>query len=157
MRIFSPAQWQAIVLGGVIAGSVDIGAASLIYGVSPLIVLRAVASGVLGRASFHGGLESSAIGAALQILISVVAAAIYVAAAARFPILLRRAFWGGLVFGACVYVVMNKIVVPLSAAPSPKHVSLLYFSENMLAMFVFGWLIAFAARRILVRPVQAVT
>lgn len=155
MAFGSRAQWQAILVGGVVAGSIDIGAASTIYQTDPLIVLRVVASGLLGKAAFSGGLAASALGAACQISISVVAAAIYVFAAGRFPILLRRPFSGGLVFGGCTYFVMNDIVVPLSAARSPTGFSPVLFAENMLAMLVFGWIIAFTAQRLLARRLYA--
>ena len=151
---FTRAHWQAIVWGGIIAGTIDIGAASLINMVDPIIVLRAVASGLLGAESFHMGLQSAALGAGLQIFISVVAAGVYVGAATRFAILTQRPVASGLVFGAIVYFVMNDIVVPLSSARSaPLH--WLSFTENMAAMFVFGLLIAFIARYFLALRAQA--
>ncbi|MBV8838534.1 MAG: hypothetical protein JO000_18520, partial [Alphaproteobacteria bacterium] len=46
---------MAILLGGFITGTLDIGAAALINGRNPLAVLVYVASGVLGRPAFQGG------------------------------------------------------------------------------------------------------
>jgi len=46
-----------------------------------------------------------------------------------------------------VFVVMNLVVVPLSAfAPKPKHVTLAFLSLNLAAMLVFGVLVATLAR-----------
>jgi len=45
----------SILLGGVVAGSIDIGAACLINSVSVPIILKAIAAGILGKASFQGG------------------------------------------------------------------------------------------------------
>ena len=45
-----------ILLGGLVAGSVDLGAACFISGLGVITILQAVASGVLGRASFRAGL-----------------------------------------------------------------------------------------------------
>ena len=44
--------WMAILYGGFIAGTIDIGVASLINGISPWVILRAIASGLLGKAAF---------------------------------------------------------------------------------------------------------
>jgi len=41
--------WTATVLGGVVAGTLDIGAAALINWASPALILRFVASGLLGK------------------------------------------------------------------------------------------------------------
>ena len=151
----SRAQWLAIIAGGVIAGTVDIGAACLIFHADPVTILHAVASGFLGPASFHSGVPSAVLGAVSQIGISIGAAAVYVFAAACFPVLIRRTIGGGLVFGACVYFVMNDIVVPLSNAKPHTHFSWQLFAENMLAMFVFGLLIAFTARYFLAERTYA--
>jgi hypothetical protein len=41
--------WTATVLGGVVAGTLDIGAAALINWASPALILRFVAGGLLGK------------------------------------------------------------------------------------------------------------
>jgi len=56
--------WVAILYGGMFAGTMDVFAASLINMVSPLIILRAIASGLLGRTAFHGGMPVSLLGSA---------------------------------------------------------------------------------------------
>ncbi len=43
------------VSAGLIAGTVDIAAASLINMVNPLFILLSIASGLLGKAAFHAG------------------------------------------------------------------------------------------------------
>jgi len=142
---------RPIVLGGLAAGTVDIGSASLINTVSPPIILHFVASGVLGSAALAGGAAVVGLGLLLQWAMSILIAGIYVAVIARWPALRRR--WGlaGLLAGAVIFVVMNFLVVPLSAAPVTfryvvTHVQVLKAAENLLAMFVFGWIIAFAGR-----------
>jgi len=56
------APWVAILCGGLVAGSLDVLAAALINGFDPLIILRAIASGLLGRAALQGGLPVAAPG-----------------------------------------------------------------------------------------------
>jgi hypothetical protein len=77
-----------IVAGGLIAGSVDILAASAIYLASPATILQAIASGLVGRASYDGGVGTMALGLVLQWLMSLIIAAIYGAAAVRMPVLI---------------------------------------------------------------------
>ena len=51
----SRSPWAAIILGGVVAGTLDIGAAALINWASPALILRFVAGGLLGKTALDGG------------------------------------------------------------------------------------------------------
>ncbi|MGI9168851.1 MAG: hypothetical protein ACR2FH_01565 [Caulobacteraceae bacterium] len=137
----------AILLGGLIAGTVDIGAAALITGLSPIVILRAVASGVLGKASFDGGTGAAVLGLVLQWAMSLVIAAIYGLASLRDSRLLRWWIVCGLAYGVGVFLVMNYVVVPLSAVGHFPRFTPLTFGENLLAMLLFGLIVAFFARR----------
>jgi len=141
----------AILLGGLVAGTLDIGAAALINGIDPLIILRAIASGVLGRAAFQGGLPVSVLGLVLQEAMSLVIAAIYVLAAARLPVLVRRWLPAGLAYGVAIYGVMNFIVVPLSAAPMKLHFAPVKNAEDLAAMLLFGLIIGFCTQYVAAR------
>jgi uncharacterized membrane protein YagU involved in acid resistance len=144
----------AALAGGLAAGTVDVFAASLIYHAPPDVILRAIASGLLGKASFQGGWESAAIGLGSQWLISVCAAAVYVAAATRFPVLLQHALRFGPPFGAGVFIVMHTVVVPLSKAnPALPHP--LPLAEDFAANMLFGLIIALAAKKLLYRESAA--
>ncbi|MGH8426692.1 MAG: hypothetical protein ACRES7_01750 [Gammaproteobacteria bacterium] len=152
---------KAILYGGFIAGTIDIGAAALINWLSPVVILHAIASGVLGKASFNGGTTSALLGLALQWGMSLIIAAIYVIAARWILWLTRLWILGGLAYGVVIFFVMNYIVVPLSAAAPPHYFTmqrLLHrfppdkFIENLLAMFLFGLIVAFFAHRFVRRP-----
>ena len=146
----------AILLGGLIAGSVDIGAASLINMANPLSVLRAIASGLIGKAAHGGGLPVELLGLLLQWAMGMIIAAIYVLATARLPALRRRWIPAGIAAGVVIYFVMVYLVLPLSAAPFRQEFSLAAFIKsfafdadfvkNMLAMMLFGVIVAFFAR-----------
>ena len=64
----------AALVGGVVAGTIDIGAASLINWSSPVVILKAVASGLLGKQSHRGGAPTVMLGYALQCVISIIIA-----------------------------------------------------------------------------------
>jgi hypothetical protein len=135
------------IAAGVFAGSVDIGAACLINWVAPGPVLRVVASGVLGHAAVHAGPWVFALGMALQWAMSISIAAVFVAAAAKLPQLRRRWVLAGLGYGVVIFFVMNYVVVPLSAAVIRIHFSPRTFAENLLAMLLFGLIVAYMASR----------
>ena len=77
-----------------------------------------------------------------------VAAALYLAASRRFPLLRHRAVTCGLVFGVGVYLFMNFVVVPLAAVPfelsyTPSKLAQGFLSHSVLV----GLPIALAIRR----------
>jgi hypothetical protein len=107
---------RAILLGGTVAGVLDILAAFLISWprASPVRVLQYIASGALGPAAFRGGAMTAAAGLAFHFSIAFGAAAAYVAASRRWPLLLTRPVACGIVYGVVVYSVMQLVVLPLS-------------------------------------------
>ena len=140
---------MAFVYGGFIAGTVDIFAPSLIYMVSPMRILQAIARGVLGTASFEMGATSAGLGLVLQWLMSLLIAAIFVFAATRMRILVVRWIGGGLAYGVVVFVVMNYVVVPLSAVGKVPTFTTLTFTLNLLAMLLFGLIVSYFTNRFL--------
>lgn len=143
------AAFKAIIAGGLIAATIDIGSAVLISGRSASRILQTIAGGLLAKASFDGGLRSVLLGLALQELMGLIIAAIYVAAAVRAPALSRRWVAWGLTYGVLIFLVMNYVVVPLSAWHVVPHFSLASFFANLLAMLLFGLIVAYCAARLI--------
>jgi hypothetical protein len=143
----------AILCGGLVASTLDIGAASLINLLNPVVILHAIASGLLGKPSFYGGLPTAVLGLLLQWFMGLLIAAIYVVAARRLAWMHRDWRATGVAYGVAVYFVMNDVVVPLSNAwpgrDFSKPIDWAKFGENMLAMMLFGLIVAFFARRFL--------
>ena len=87
---------------------------------------QSVASGLLGKASYEGGNATIVLGLALHFFIAFVMALVYVKASHRLPVLVCRPVLMGVLYGFVLYVVMNFVVVPLSAigfhAPSLRGV-----------------------------------
>jgi hypothetical protein len=138
--------WKAALLGGLVAGSVDLGSAALIYHRSLGFICRSIASGLWGAAAFQPGRSGAVLGLALQWAMSIVIAAIYWAATLPVPVLRRRWIVGGTIAGGVTFAVMNYVVIPLSAIHRVPHFTPTKFAENLVAMFLFGWLIAFFCR-----------
>lgn len=142
----------AIFTGGLVAGTVDIGAACLINLLGPAVILHAIASGLLGKPSFQGGLPTAVLGLFLQWFMGLLIAGVYVFALQRLAWMRRDWRLSGFLYGVTIYYVMNEVVVPLSNA-WPGHdfsnpINWEKFCENMLAMILFGLIVAFFARRV---------
>ncbi len=151
------APWKLLVLGGGVAGLLDIVYAIVFYrlrnGVPATRILQSVASGLLGRPAFSGGLAAAALGLFLHFLIAITAAAVYFAASRFLDVLTRKPFLCGPVYGALVYAFMNLVVVPLSHFPQKLSFPPDVFVTGLLAhLFLIGLPIALAARRARYRP-----
>ncbi|TDR41533.1 hypothetical protein DFR29_11014 [Tahibacter aquaticus] len=143
---------RTIFLAGTVSATIDIVyACSFHYfnsGTSPLRILQAIASGILGPAAFDGGNASAALGLAAHYFILIVAAGLYYAVSQRLPLLLDRAYACGLLFGGGIWLTMNYIVLPLSAAPAFKGGSALGFWSNLAVhVLLLGPAIALVLRR----------
>jgi hypothetical protein len=112
----------SIVLGGTIIGIVHLIVQEwLIFSVvgkTPLlVVLQYIASGLLGNASFAGGIGTALLGVLFHLVISYVVAAVFILAAGQIPFLRRNVIVASLVYGLAVFVVLNYGIIPLSATP----------------------------------------
>lgn len=109
-----------LVAGGLLAGLLDIVYACLFWavkaGVPARRILQSIAAGLLGEASYAGGWRTAALGLLLHFFIAVSMAVAYYLVARRVPLLWRRPLACGAVYGLLLYVIMNFVVVPLSAA-----------------------------------------
>jgi hypothetical protein len=141
---------EAILWGGTVAGILDISDAIIVsgfYGVAPSRVLQSVASGLLGRASFGGGMSTAALGLGLHFFIAFTVATVYVLASLKLPLLLRRPLLSGAIYGVIVWQVMRQIVVPLSLATQGR-LTLIGLLNGLFAHIVcVGIPIALAAKR----------
>ena len=115
---------RAIALGGLTVGVLDGLDAILFFGargVPPHRIFQAVAGGLLGKATFTGGAATTLLGVLLHFTIATTIAGIYIIASRRLPALATRPLFWGPLYGLAAYLVMNLVVVPLSAATgAPK-------------------------------------
>ena len=138
---------MAILTGGLLAATIDIGAACLINGRNVMFILHSIAGGLLAKRAFSGGTPTALLGAALQETMSLIIAAIYVAAALLIPSMSRRWLLFGLAYGVIIFFIMNYLVVPLSAWQRYPHFSPAGFIANLVAMLIFGLIVSYCASR----------
>ncbi len=113
---------RPIALGGLIIGTADAiiyhWIVSSVLGGYPLTtVYQYIASGALGESAFAGGIATALLGVLFHYIVSFVVAGVFILSANRVSLLRRYPIVGSLLYGFGVFIVMNMIVTPLSAAP----------------------------------------
>jgi hypothetical protein len=119
-----PRAFDTILYGGLVVGILD-GLFALIYyglvlGIKPMRIFQSVASGVLGQASFEGGIRTFLLGIVLHFVVASCIAAVYYAASLKLPMLIHQPVVWGLIYGIVSYLGMNYVVIPLSAIGSRR-------------------------------------
>lgn len=159
-RVLLPGIFTGILLGGGIAGALDILWAFLSTwlrtGYGPPVVLKAVASGLLGTHAFFRGTGTALLGLVLHFFIAFCWAALFAAIALRCGLLSRGTAVAGMLYGVVIYVVMNWVVLPLSAFPKPllHHTAIEAALELLDHILLIGLPIALSLRYCLKGKVQ---
>jgi hypothetical protein len=135
----------AIGVGGLIAGTIDLLQASILFGWD---IPLTIAAGLLGPQAQHGGAGTYILGVLLHFFIALSAASIYYAVSLRLTFMREHPLVCGLFFGGAVQEVMNLVVLPLSAlharGPYELHDLILGLVVHMI---VIGLPISFSVRR----------
>lgn len=141
---------RAIVWGGVACALLDGLAVSVQFGlkgIKPLHVWQGVASGLLGERAFRKGWVGGGFGLLLHFVIAFSAATVFVEACLQLPFL-ARAYWiSGPLYGVIVFLLMNVVVVPLSARPKRPASPQVIFVQLIMHILSVGLPIAMAANR----------
>lgn len=106
--------------------------ATLIQGNPFTVAWQYIASGALGMSAFEGGITTALLGVLFHLIISLVIAGVFILSANRIPLLRRFPIPGALLYGLGVYIVMNMVVTPLSAAPPLPAPTLPWLLEGLI-------------------------
>ena len=142
---------RALLLGTLAVGILD-GLDAVIFfylrnSVTPDRIFKSIAAGVLGPAiARQGGSGTVLLGVALHFFISFMVVLVFMLASRRIPFLTRRPIVSGLLYGIGVYLVMNFIVIPLSAAGSGRMILPVVVNGVLIHMFGVGLPASLAAR-----------
>ena len=135
----------AILTGGLLAGSLDLGSAFITYGAG---VPRAIAGGLLGPAALRGGSGAYVLGVVLHFFIATSAAAVYYLASRKLPFLKDHPLVCGPFYGIAVFLAMNLIVLPLSTLHVRGPFQLAGLIQGLVVhMILIGLPIAFSIRQ----------
>lgn len=108
----------AIFLSGLIAGTLDILAAILIYAVilnktTAIKILQSIASGVFHQEAYTGGSQMALYGLLLHYLIAIIFAWFYFTIYPYFSFLKKNVYRSGVIYGVFTWIVMNLVVLPV--------------------------------------------
>jgi hypothetical protein len=140
---------RAILLGTLAVGILDAADALIFFGLRgarPIRIFQSIAAGLLGRASFSGGIPTALLGGLLHFFIAFLIVTTCVVASRWIPLLRTRPIVSGVIYGIGAYLVMNLIVLPLSAAGRPGFVPVVVLNGLLIHMFGVGVPSCLAAR-----------
>jgi hypothetical protein len=146
---------RALLYGTLAVGILDALDAVVFFGlrgVQPIRIFQSIASGLQGRAAFSGGMASAALGVALHFFIAFLIVAVFFVASRRFPALMRAPILSGLLYGIGAYMVMQYIVIPLSAAGTGRFSWPVFVNGVLIHMFGVGLPASLVARAATRRP-----
>ena len=134
---------RAILLGGLVVGMFDIAYAMIFWairaGVSPIRVLQSVAAGVLGReAAIRGGIPTAILGGFLHFFIATSIVIVYWLASRAWLALVAHPLIYGSIYGIGVWIVMNYVVIPLSATTRGRFNATWDICSIIVHMFLIG-------------------
>lgn len=140
----------AVLWAGLTCGVMDITAAlvvyGLVYGVPPVQLLQGIASGLLGRQAFRGGIATAALGLLLHFVIALSAAAVYFLVSHKFSFLTQQAVASGVLYGVAVYFFMQQVVALSATVKNPFAVKLMLIGV-VIHIFCVGLPIALIVRK----------
>lgn len=116
--------WKSILKTTCIAGTLDIVTACLsAYSsgrISPVNVLKYIASGVFGSAAFSGGTGMVALGLLFHFTIAFACTAVFYWLYSKWPFL-KRSLWGNaLLIAVVAWAITTRVIIPLSRiTPAP--------------------------------------
>ena len=139
----------AILCGTLVVGTLDALDAIVFFGyrgATPVRIFQSIAAGLLGRSAFQGDNRTAWLGVALHYLIAFLIVLVYYVISRRVRFLTDHAMVSGMAYGVAVYVVMNYIVIPLSAAIQGAFSLPVFVNGILIHMFGVGLPAALFAR-----------
>lgn len=142
------------VLTGLAGGALDFAAASIIYpiayrGLTFNRIWQSVAEGVLGKASYEGGIAAVSLGIGLHFFIALCAGLVLAYVMSRAEIFRRLWPVSGAVYGVAMYFFMQEVVLPMSLIgarhPDAKSMAI----GLAIHIFIFGLGSALVAAKLL--------
>ncbi|MBE7172074.1 MAG: hypothetical protein INR73_15915 [Williamsia sp.] len=136
---------------GLIVGTFDITAACIQYyartGKDPLVVMKYVASGLLGKDAMTGGAGAIIAGTIFHYFIATCWTLLFFWLYARIPALSKSRLISGILYGIFVSLIMQAIVVPLSRVARPPFTVTGSATAALIIVICVGIPLAYLASR----------
>ncbi|QDW22383.1 DUF1440 domain-containing protein [Flavobacterium sp. KBS0721] len=142
-----------IFLSGLIAGTLDILAAVIIYAVvlektTAIKILQSIASGVFKKEAYTGGTQMAWYGLGFHYLIAFIFAWFYFIIYSYLPFLKKNVILSGILYGILVWIIMNLIVLPIVFPLLPeKHFDFPLLLSILILIVCIGLPIASITRK----------
>ena len=142
-----------IFLSGLIAGTLDILAAVIIYAVvlektTAIKILQSIASGVFKKEAYTGGPKMAWYGLGFHYLIAFIFAWFYFIIYPYLPFLKKNVILSGILYGILVWIIMNLIVLPIAFPLLPeKHFDFPLLLSILILIVCIGLPIASITRK----------
>jgi len=131
---------KAILITGFIAGTMDITGACisayLTAGLSPFFVLQYVASGLLGKESFSGGIPTAALGLLIHYVIAYSWTLLFFLAYPKLSFLSANKIVIGILYGAFVWVMMNQVILRIAGMVPPASFNVVRAATAMVILMI---------------------
>lgn len=144
---------RTVLSSGLLAGTLDILAAILIYAVllhktTAEKILQSIASGIFKQEAYIGGSQMAVYGLLLHYFIAFAFAYFFFRIYPYFPFLQKNTVFSGVLYGLFVWIVMNLIVLPITFPKLPsKHFDFPLLLSILILIFCVGIPIAFITKK----------
>jgi len=142
-----------IFLSGLIAGTLDILAAIIVYSfvlqkTTAIKILQSIASGIFKKDAYLGGSQMALYGLLLHYFIALTFAWFYFTIYPYFSFLKKHTLLSGILYGIFVWIVMNLVVLPTVFPVLPeKHLDFPLILSILILIFCIGIPIAFITKK----------
>jgi hypothetical protein len=139
---------KLVFLAGLIAGTLDILGALTVYSLilhrgTVILILQNIASAALDKGALQGGWPMAACGLGLHYIIAYCFTTTYVLLYPYLPFLGKHRLGSGLLYGLFVWLVMNRIVLPMTKLDIPPFQWSSAFIAMALLMLFIGLPVAY--------------
>ncbi|OXB06338.1 DUF1440 domain-containing protein [Flavobacterium plurextorum] len=144
---------RTVLSSGLLAGTLDILAAILIYAVllhktTAEKILQSIASGIFKQEAYIGGSQMAVYGLLLHYFIAFAFAYFFFKIYPYFPFLQKNTVFSGVLYGLFVWIVMSLIVLPITFPKLPsKHFDFPLLLSILILIFCVGIPIAFITKK----------
>jgi len=142
-----------IFLSGLIAGTLDILAAILVYTVilqktTAIKILQSIASGIFKKDAYSNGSQMALYGLLLHYFIAFAFAWFYFTIYPYFTFVKKNTLLSGVLYGIFVWIIMNLVVLPIVFPSLPeKHFDFPLILSILILIFCIGIPIAFITKK----------
>jgi hypothetical protein len=138
---------KAIVVTGLIAGTLDITTAMIVYKVPPFPMGRFIASGAFGKDAFSGGTPMALLGILFHYIIAFSWTILFFILYPKIPLLGKNKYVTGVLYGIMVWLVMNLVILPMTNVTRGEMKLIPSLIGMVILIFMIGLPISILAHR----------